>query len=173
MTEKDFFCLTPLLIIAIAPVVIMIVISILRNYKVVYGFSVFSLLAAFTSLFFIISSIPHSIEPLFIIDTYSLFFLGIIIISALLVTLLSYDYIKQLDGVSEEYYIIIFTSTLGASITGCSQSFCTFLSGHRNTQYFIIHTHLFQRSKTIQLKQELNILYWHRFLQPFYCLAWH
>ena len=108
----------------------MIVISILRNYKVVYGFSVLSLLAAFASIFFIFPSVPHTIEPLFIIDVYSLFFLGIIIISALLVTFISYDYIKQLEGVREEYYIILFTSTLGACIAGCCKSFCTFLSGY-------------------------------------------
>ena len=129
MTEKDFLCLTPLLIIAIAPVVIMIVISILRNYKVVYGFSVLSLLAAFSSIFFILPSIPHAIEPLFIIDGFSMFFLGIIIISALLVTFLSYDYIKHLDGVKEEYYIILFTSTLGASLLAVANHFVLFFLG--------------------------------------------
>ena len=116
MTETDFLCLAPFLIIAIAPIVIMIVISILRNYEVVYGFSILSFLIAFASIFFIVPALPHSIEPLFIIDFYSLFFLGIIILSALLVTLLSYDYIKKLEGVREEYYIILFTSTLGASL---------------------------------------------------------
>jgi NADH-quinone oxidoreductase subunit N len=70
MTEKDFFCLTPFIIIAIAPVVIMIVISLIRNYKVVYGFSVLSLLAAFGSIFFVLPSLPHTIDPLFIIDVY-------------------------------------------------------------------------------------------------------
>ena len=81
MTATDFLCLTPLLIIAVAPVVIMIVISVLRNYKVVYGFSVLSLMLALASVFFIVPAIPHAIEPLFIIDIYSLFFLGIIILS--------------------------------------------------------------------------------------------
>jgi NADH-quinone oxidoreductase subunit N len=129
MTGKDFLCLMPFLIIAIAPVVIMIVVSILRNYRVVFGFSVLSLLAAFCSIFFIVPSVPHTIEPLFIIDSYSLFFLGIIIISALLVTFLSYDYIKQLDGVREEYYIIIFTSTLGASLLAVANHFVLFFLG--------------------------------------------
>jgi NADH-quinone oxidoreductase subunit N len=129
MTEKDFLCLTPFLIIAIAPVVIMIVISILRNYRVVYVFSVVYLLIAFCSIFFILPSLPHTIEPLLIIDIYSMFFLGIIFISALLVTFLSYDYIKQLEGVREEYYIIIFTSTLGASLLAVANHFVIFFLG--------------------------------------------
>ena len=115
MTGTDIYSLTPFLILALAPVIIMIVISINRNYEVVYGFSVLSFIAAIASVFYILPVIPHSIEPLFRIDSYSLFFLGIIFISALLVTFLSYDYIKQLDGIREEYYIILFTSTLGAS----------------------------------------------------------
>src|SRR5659263_154697 len=107
MTATDFLSLAPLLLIAIAPVVIMIVISVLRNYEVVYGFSILSFLSAFSLIFLIIPVIPHSIEPLFIIDIYSLFFIGIIILSALLVTLISYDYIKNLEGVREEYYICL------------------------------------------------------------------
>src|SRR5664280_2284834 len=97
MTERDFLCLAPFLILSVAPVVIMIVVSILRNYRVVYGFSVLSLLTAFGSIFFALPSIPHTIEPLLIFDVYSMFFLGIIIISALLVTFLSYDYIKPVS----------------------------------------------------------------------------
>ena len=128
MTQTDFLSLVPFLIIAIAPVVIMIVISILRNYDVVYGFTVFSLIAAFGSLFLLVPFLPHYIEPLFTIDLYSLFFIGIIILSALLITLFSYDYIKQMQGVKEEYYIILLLSTLGASLLAVASHFITFLS---------------------------------------------
>src|SRR5659263_769421 len=129
MTATDFLSLAPLLLIAIAPVVIMIVISVLRNYEVVYGFSILSFLSAFSLIFLIIPVIPHSIEPLFNIDIYSLFFIGIIILSALLVTLISYDYIKNLEGVREEYYIILFTSTLGALLLAVTKHFILFFMG--------------------------------------------
>jgi NADH-quinone oxidoreductase subunit N len=158
MTEKDFLCLTPFLIIAIAPVVIMIVISILRNYKVVYGFSVLSLLAAFGSIFFILPSIPHTIEPLFIIDVYSLFFLGIIIISALLVTFLSYDYIKQLEGVKEEYYIVLFTSTLGAALLAVANHFVLFFLGIETLSISLYILIAFQRSKSNSIEAGIKYL---------------
>jgi NADH-quinone oxidoreductase subunit N len=158
MTEKDFLCLTPFLILAMAPVVIMIVISILRNYKVVYSFSVFSLLAAFSSIFFIIPSVPHTIEPLFIVDVYSLFFLGIIIISALFVTLLSYDYIKQLDGVREEYYIIIFTSTLGAALLAVANHFVLFFLGIETLSISLYVLIAFQRSKSNSIEAGIKYL---------------
>jgi NADH-quinone oxidoreductase subunit N len=158
MTYKDFLCLTPFLIIAIAPVIIMIVVSIVRNYKVVYGFSVVSLLAAFSSIFFIFPYIPHTIEPLFIIDGYSLFFLGIIIISALFVTFLSYDYIKQLQGVKEEYYIILFTSTLGASLLAVANHFILFFLGIETLSISLYIMIAFQRSKSNSIEAGIKYL---------------
>jgi NADH-quinone oxidoreductase subunit N len=158
MTERDFLCLTPFLIIAIAPVVIMVVVSVLRNYKVVYGFSVLSLLAAFSSIFFVLPSIPHTIEPLLILDVYSMFFLGIIIISALLVTFLSYDYIKRLEGVREEYYIIIFTSTLGAALLTVANHFVLFFLGIETLSISLYILIAFQRSKTNSIEAGIKYL---------------
>jgi NADH-quinone oxidoreductase subunit N len=158
MTEKDFLCLAPFLILAIAPVVIMIVVSILRNYNVVFGFSVLSLLAAFSSIFFIFPSVPHIIEPLFIIDAYSLFFLGIIIISALFVTLLSYEYIKQLSGVREEYYIVLFTSTLGAALLAIANHFVIFFLGIETLSISLYILIAFQRSKSNSIEAGIKYL---------------
>ena len=158
MTEKDFLCLIPFMIIAIAPIVIMIVISMIRNYNVVYGFSVLSFLAAFGSIFLILPSVPHTIEPLFIIDGYSLFFLGIIIISALLVTFLSYDYIKQLEGVREEYYIILFTSTLGASLLAVANHFVLFFLGIETLSISLYILIAFQRAKGNSIEAGIKYL---------------
>jgi len=64
MTKLDFICLIPLLIIASAPIIIMLTITISRNLRVVYGFSLFMFLIAFLSLFFIIPLTTHNIDPL-------------------------------------------------------------------------------------------------------------
>jgi len=158
MTETDFLCLLPFLIIAVAPIILMLVISIIRNYEVVFGFSVISFLVAFASIFFILPSIPHSIEPLFIIDTYSLFFIGITIISALLVTLLSYDYIKQLEGVREEYYIILFTSTLGALLLAVANHFILFFLGIETLSISLYILIAFQRTKDNSIEAGIKYL---------------
>jgi NADH-quinone oxidoreductase subunit N len=158
MNETDFLCLAPFLILSIAPVVIMIVISVLRNYNVVFGFSVLSLLSAFASIFFIIPSVPHAIEPLFIIDNYSLFFLGIIIISALLVTLLSHGYIRQLEGVREEYYIVLFISTLGGALLAVANHFVLFFLGIETLSISLYILIAFQRSKSNSIEAGIKYL---------------
>lgn len=158
MTEKDFLCLTPFMIIAVAPVVIMTVISIIRNYKVIYAFSILAFFAAFASIFLVIPSVPHLIEPLFIIDFYSLFFLGIIIIGALLVTLLSYEYIRQVEGVREEYYIVMFTSTLGAALLTVANHFVLFFLGIETLSISLYILIAFQRSKSNSIEAGIKYL---------------
>ena len=51
MSASDYLYLSPLLIIAGAPIVIMLTLSIFRNYQVVFGFSIFALVSAFVSSF--------------------------------------------------------------------------------------------------------------------------
>lgn len=158
MTGTDFYSLTPFLILAMAPIIIMIVISIYRNYEVVFGFSVLSFIAAIASIFYILPVIPHSIPPLFIIDKYSLFFLGIILFSALLVTFLSYDYLKQLDGIREEYYIILFTSTLGASLLAVANHFILFFIGIETLTLSLYILIAFEKSKSRSIEAGIKYL---------------
>ena len=110
------------------------------------------------SIFFALPSIPHTIEPLLIFDVYSMFFLGIIIISALLVTFLSYDYIKQLQGVREEYYIIIFTSTLGASLLTVANHFVLFFLGIETLSISLYILIAFQRTKSNSIEAGIKYL---------------
>ena len=98
MTKLDFLCLLPLLIVASAPVIIMLTITVSRNLKVIYGFSLIMFAAAFLSVFFIAPDIPHRIEPLLVIDNFSLVFLGALLCVCLLITVISYVYLTQHGG---------------------------------------------------------------------------
>ena len=129
MTITDFLCLSPFLILSGAPLLIMLMIAISRNYKVIYGFSVLSFVAAFLSISFVLPFTPHNIDPLFIFDNFSLFLIGIIIIASILVTLLSNDYLIHHEGEKEEYFIILFLSALGASILATANHFISFFLG--------------------------------------------
>lgn len=158
LTNTDFLSLTPFMILAMAPIIIMIVISIHRNYEVVFGFSVLAFIAAIASVFYIQPIVPHAIAPLFIIDNYSLFFLGIILLSALLVTLLSYNYLKQLDGIREEYYIILFTSTLGASLLAVANHFILFFLGLETLTLSLYILIAFEKSKSRSIEAGIKYL---------------
>jgi NADH-quinone oxidoreductase subunit N len=129
MSRTDFICLTPLLIIASAPVIMMLTITAARNFRVIYGFSLLMYAAALVSLFLILPSVPHQIEPLLIIDNYSVLFLGLIFGTSLLITVISYIYLTGHSGQREEYFIVLFVATLGASVLVTASHFVTFFLG--------------------------------------------
>ncbi len=95
---------------------------------------------------------------MFIIDKFSLFFVGIIIISALLVTLVSYDYIKRIEGVREEYYIVLFTSTLGAVLLTVANHFILFWLGIETLSISLYILIAFQRSKSNSIEAGIKYL---------------
>ncbi len=129
MTKLDFLCLTPFLILASAPVIMMLTLTIARNFKVIYGFSLFMFIAAFISLFVVVPHVPHAFAPLLIMDNYGLLFLGMILGASIMITILSYAYLTEHGGEREEYFIILFVATLGASILATANHFVTFFLG--------------------------------------------
>lgn len=129
MTKLDFLCLTPLLITAGAPIIIMLAVTISRNFKFTYLFSLIMFLASFLSLFLVMPHTTHKIDPLLVIDSFSILFLGIIYLASILITILSYEYLKQHGGEREEYFIILFVAVLGASILVMAEHFISFFLG--------------------------------------------
>ncbi len=129
MTAADFICLAPLIIIASAPVIIMMTLTFSRNNLVIYGFSLLMFLMAAASLIFILPKLPHKIEPLITFDLFGVIFLGIIIVSGFIITVFSYLYFKNHGDQKEEYYIILFVAILGAAILVLSEHFVSFFLG--------------------------------------------
>ncbi len=129
MTKIDFLCLAPLMIIAAAPVIIMLLIIISRNLRIIYGFSLFMFILAFVSLIPVMPHATHFVGPLLVFDGYGILFLGIIFFSAILITVLSYDYLSRQGGDREEYFLILFVAVLGASVLVVSEHFISFFLG--------------------------------------------
>jgi NADH-quinone oxidoreductase subunit N len=86
-------------------------------------------LIAFLSLFLIMPHTKHNIDPLLIIDSYGILFLGIIYSASILITILSYEYLSKHGGEREEYFIILFVAVLGASILVVANHFISFFLG--------------------------------------------
>lgn len=117
------------MIIAGAPILMMLTVAFTRNYKVIYGFSLLAFLVAFLSLFFILAAIPCRISTLFIFDNYSILFSGIIILASLMITLLSYDYLLYQESEKEEYFIILFVASLGSLLLVAANNFVSLFLG--------------------------------------------
>ncbi len=86
-------------------------------------------LIALLSLFFIMPYATHNIEPLLVIDSFGILFLGIIYFASIMITILSYEYFKKRGGEREEYFVILLVAVLGASILVVANHFISFFLG--------------------------------------------
>jgi len=152
MTRLDFLCLLPLLIIAGAPVIIMLTVTIKRNFSVVYLFSLIMFIASFLSIFLVMPYTTHNIDPLLKIDSYSVLFLGIIYFSSIIITILSYEYLRHHGGEREEYFIILFVAVLGASILVMAEHFVSFFLGLEtlSISLYVLIAYLKYRDESIE-----------------------
>ncbi|WP_187261375.1 NADH-quinone oxidoreductase subunit N [Pontibacter beigongshangensis] len=129
MNSNDFLHLMPLLILTFGAIINMLVISVWRNHKIIYVITALSMLAAFGSLLEQRTLGPHHIDPLFIIDGFAVFYMGIILLTALLISMLSYAYFEQREEQKEEYYLLLILSTLGACVLVLSKHFASLFLG--------------------------------------------
>jgi NADH-quinone oxidoreductase subunit N len=158
MTREDFLCLTPLMIIAAAPVVMMLVIAVKRDYKIMYGFSLFAFLVAFLSIFFVVNEVPHAISPVFIFDGFSLLFSGMIILASFLVTILSNRYLKYQESEREEYFIVLFTAVLGSLILAAASNFVTLFLGLETLSISLYVLIAYRRSQGTSIEAAVKYL---------------
>jgi NADH-quinone oxidoreductase subunit N len=129
MTQTDFLHLMPLIILTVAALVNMLVVAAWRNHKIIYVITAVSFVAAFLSLFELRDVTTYSIDPLFVIDGFGVFYIGLILATALLISILSYAYFEQREERKEEYYILLILSTLGACTLVISTHFASLFLG--------------------------------------------
>jgi NADH-quinone oxidoreductase subunit N len=129
MNQNDFLHLMPLIILTVAAMVNMLVVAAWRNHKIIYVITAVSFVAAFLSLFELRDVTTYSIDPLFVIDGFGVFYIGLILATALLISMLSYAYFEQREERKEEYYILLILSTLGACTLVISTHFASLFLG--------------------------------------------
>jgi NADH-quinone oxidoreductase subunit N len=129
MNARDITAAMPLLILAAAPLAIMLVIAVRRNHPLTFALSTGAVVAALASIPSAAAIAPRQVSALLIIDAYALFFTGLILLAGLFVLLLSYDYLKKHEESREEYYLLLLTALLGSAIIAASDHFVSFFLG--------------------------------------------
>ncbi|MGV3642228.1 MAG: NADH-quinone oxidoreductase subunit N [Adhaeribacter sp.] len=128
MFWNDLYYLSPLLVLTGTTVVIMLTVALKRNHKLVFGLALAGCALALLALLPLRHSSQH-LPPFFVLDGWAVFNLGLILATALFVTLLSYAYFEQREERREEYYILLLLATLGAAVLVLSQHFMALFLG--------------------------------------------
>jgi NADH-quinone oxidoreductase subunit N len=129
MTAHDFTALLPLIILAAAPVVIMLTIAFRRSHGLTFSLALGAVILAILALLWKPSLSSHKLTQLLVIDGYAVFFIGLILVAGLFTLLLSYGYLNIHKESREEYYILILTALFGSAILVSSVHFASFFLG--------------------------------------------
>ncbi|MDH4089390.1 MAG: NADH-quinone oxidoreductase subunit N [Cyclobacteriaceae bacterium] len=129
MSKTDLLSVIPIFILTSAAILILFSIAVKRNHKVIYLITTVSLAADFIYIALFSAKTKWIIEPLFIIDGFGTFNTGLILLSALAVSMISYAYFEQREERKEEYYILLILATLGAVVLVISKHFISLFLG--------------------------------------------
>jgi NADH-quinone oxidoreductase subunit N len=128
MTRQDLIAIVPLFILTSASILVLFSIAVRRNHKMIYAITTLSLLADF--IYIAVAGMPDRVvEPLFIFDGFGRFNLGLILLTAVMLTMLSFMYFEQREERKEEYYILLILATLGACVLAISKHFVSLFLG--------------------------------------------
>src|SRR5665213_627364 len=97
-----------------------------RSHLLALVLTLLGLASAFCSVFFVHF---RQVTALLIIDSYALFFMGLIVAASFAVALLAYGYLAAREGNREEFYVLILVATLGAMVLAASTHFVSFFLG--------------------------------------------
>jgi NADH-quinone oxidoreductase subunit N len=126
---NEFICLLPLLVLSVGALGIMMSIAIKRNHRLIYFLSAMTLVVSFYTLTIYGTGVTHCIEPLFVLDGFARFAMGLILLTSLAIVMMSYAYFEQREERTGEYYILLLVSVLGACVLVISKHFISLFLG--------------------------------------------
>lgn len=129
MTFADLVALSPILALAVTVVVTMLAIAAHRRHQLAFALTVGGLAVALLALPLADRYVPRSVTPLFVIDAFALFYMGLMFATGVAVALLSYRYLARRTAIREEYYLLLLMAVLGGAILPASNHFASFFLG--------------------------------------------
>ncbi len=129
MTGTEIVTLLPLIVLAAAPVVIMLVVAFYRDHRLTVALTMFGLVLAFAMLPVSSRTSSNEVTALLILDRYALFYMGLIFAAAFAVAGLAYRYLEGREGSADEFYILLLLATLGSAVLVASRHFASFFLG--------------------------------------------
>jgi NADH-quinone oxidoreductase subunit N len=129
MTRITFLALLPLFTLTLVALGLTVVIALYRHHRLAMLFTVGGLALSLLTLPPAAAVAPVSISTLLIVDSYALFYIGLIVTAALAVTLLAYGYLEGSSENQEEFYLLLLLATLGAAVLAASNHFASLFLG--------------------------------------------
>jgi NADH-quinone oxidoreductase subunit N len=157
MSMGEFQALLPLVILGGTAIVVMLAAAFHHGHGTAVGVTVAGLLVCLLSLFRLKL---ETIGTLLVIDRFALCYIGLIVIAALVVTILSYGYLSRFHLKPEEYYMLLVLATLGSCVIAASTHFAAFFLGLEllSVSLYVMIGYVFRRANSMEAAVKYLIL---------------
>jgi NADH-quinone oxidoreductase subunit N len=129
MNGHDLTAILPLIVLGGTVTIVMLTIALCRNHRLTALLSMLGLILCLIAIWPAIDLAPRQVTPLFVIDRYALFYMGLIFAASIAILLLSYGYLAARRERPEEFYLLVLAATLGAVALVASDHFASFFLG--------------------------------------------
>lgn len=129
MNQSDLIALAPLLVLTGTLVVAMLALSVKRNHFLTASLTFVGLCASLGSLGTTLQTGPRQVTALLIVDSFAIFYTGMVCLAALVVVVFSYGYLSRIDCRREELYLLLLVSALGSAALTMSSHFVSAFLG--------------------------------------------
>jgi NADH-quinone oxidoreductase subunit N len=110
-------------------VVVMLVVSVRRQHRLAAGITLVGLAVAGAAIPYAAEVGVRQVTALLVVDGFTLFYAGLLLMVPFVVTLLAYHYLDQRQEHREEFYILLLVATLGAMVLVASSHFVSLFLG--------------------------------------------
>ena len=129
MTIETLRALLPIILSASASIAVMLGIAVRRSHTQTVNLTLAGLLVTLLSLPLLGEILPTQATPLIIMDSFSVFFITLILLTGIVVTLLCKAYFANQESENEELYLLLLTAILGAVVLVSSRHFASLFLG--------------------------------------------
>ncbi len=125
MVKENLTLLLPEIIVAVAAIIAMLSIAVKRSHRFVSIFTSLALIVAILSLGYVDSG-HTQVTTMFLVDGFSLFFTGLILVATLVISIFAFPYFQKEKVKQEEFYVLLLLASLGAIAMTISNNFASF-----------------------------------------------
>jgi NADH-quinone oxidoreductase subunit N len=129
MNSTDLIAILPFVVLGGTVIIVMLGIAFYRDHRLTAILSLLGLILSVVAIGPASYAAPRQVTPLFVIDGYALFYMGLMFAASIAVLLLSYGYLAVRREQPDEFYLLVLTATLGAIALVASDHFASFFLG--------------------------------------------
>ena len=152
MSLAELQALSPLLAIACASLVLLMIAAFLQSHTAVVLLTLAGNAVALALIPSAARLSPYPVGALLVMDRYALLYMALIFAACGVVTILSFDYLEKHRLKRDEYYILLLLATLGSAVLVASTHFVTFFLGLEllTVSLYVMIAYVFRKEHSLE-----------------------